>query len=77
MNLRISYDFGVLFRTFTGFKIIADIFHLFSRREAVLLQQHKYLSDDGEGNRMENTEYLVPEVYQSPMTIRLGFEIDF
>jgi len=77
LNLRISYNFGALFRTFTGFKIIADIFHLFSRRETVLLQQHKYLFDDGEGNRMENPEYLLPAVYQVPTTIRLGFEIDF
>ena len=76
-NIRLSYDFGPTLRTLTGFKLIVDLFHVLSMREAVMLNQHKYFSDDGEGNRTENTDYLLPEVYQAPMTIRLGIEIDF
>jgi Carboxypeptidase regulatory-like domain len=76
-NIRLSYDLVNLTKMFNRFRILIDVFHLFSRREAVLLGQHQYLSDDGEGNRYENPNYLEPTVYQSPMTIRLGFEVNF
>ncbi len=76
-NIRLSYDLGSLTKMFNRFRILVDVFHLFSQREAVLLDQRKYSDDDGEGNRVESPNYLVPIAYQSPMTIRLGFEIDF
>lgn len=76
-NIRLGYDFGSITRSFTRFRILVDVFHVFSRREAILLQQHKYNSDDGEGFLLENPEYLQPEIYQPPMTIRLGVEVNF
>lgn len=76
-NIRLSYDFGPTLRIFSGIKLIVDLFHVLSRREAVILQQHKYLSEDGEGNLVPSPNYLAVEVYQAPMTIRLGFEINF
>ncbi len=45
-NIRLSYDMGLLTQTFTRFKLLADIFHVFGPREAVLLQQRKYLFYD-------------------------------
>ena len=76
-NTRITYDLGSYTKMFSGFKILVDVFHLLSQREAVLLQQHKYNSDDGEGNLTVNQDYLTPEVYQDPVTIRLGLEVNF
>lgn len=76
-NIRLSYDLGTLTKVFNRFRILVDMFHVFSRREAVLLSQHKYSYDNGEGYRVENPHYLEPTVYQSPMTVRLGFEVDF
>ena len=62
---------------FEDLNLILDILHLFSRREAVLLQQHKLLFDDGQGNVLINPAYLDPELNQSPTTIKLGFEINY
>ena len=57
--------------------MVLDVFHLFSQRESVLLYQRRYLSDDGEGNKILDPNYLSPELYQNPTTVRLGFEINF
>lgn len=77
LNFRLSYDLGFLTQTFTRFRLLADIFHLFGAREAVLLQQGKYLYYDKDGNLIENPDFLLPEKYQQPMTIRLGVEVNF
>ncbi len=77
LNFRLSYDMGFLTQMFTRFKLLADVFHLFGPREAVLLQQGKYLFYDNNGNLVENPDFLLPEEYQPPMTIRLGVEVNF
>ncbi len=77
LNFRLSYDFGSYTKIFDRFNLILDILHLFSQREAVLLQQHKYLLDMGGGNLLANPTYLDPEVNQSPTTIKLGIEINY
>lgn len=77
LNFRINYNLGLFNHFFENFRIVLDILHLFSKREAVLLQQHKYLFDNGKGYKLENPTYLAPELNQSPTTIKLGFEINY
>lgn len=77
-NIRLIYDLRHLMKTSFRPKLIADVFHLFSQREAVILDQLHYLAADAQGNQIQaNPNYLVPSLYQPPMIIRLGFEIDF
>lgn len=76
LNFRLSYDLGSYSKIFDRFNLILDILHLFSQRDAVLLQQHKYVLDMGGGYLLDNPTYLDPEVNQSPTTIKLGIEVN-
>ena len=77
-GIRLTYDLGYLTKTSFRPKLIADVFHLFSRRQAVVLDQLHYLAADANGSQVgENSNYLVPALYQPPMILRLGFEVDF
>lgn len=76
LNFRLSYDLGSYSKIFDRFNLILDILHLFSQRDAVLLQQHKYVLDMGGGYLLDNPTYLNPEVNQSPTTIKLGIEVN-
>lgn len=77
LNFRLSYKLGSYANIFDQFNLILDILHLFSQREAVLLQQHKYVLDMGGGYLLSNPTYLDPAVNQSPTTIKLGIEINY
>ena len=77
-NIRLKYDLGMLTKSNFGAKLIVDIFHLFSPRKAVILDQQHFSGADPDGNQIgENPNYLNPLLYQLPMMLRVGFEIDF
>lgn len=58
--------------------MILDILHLGSPREAVLFDQHRFFNVDAEGNQINpNPNFGRALAHQPPMSLRLGFEIDF
>ena len=77
-NIRLTYDIGRIIGTSFRPKLIIDLFHVFSQREAVVFDQLRYLGMDSLGNQVGlNPNYLTPTLYQAPMILRIGFEIDF
>jgi hypothetical protein len=59
-------------------KLTVDVFHLFRRRESVNIDQVRYLARDENGNPASpNPNYGRTILYQPPMTVRLGMELDF
>ena len=78
LNMRLVYDLARLTRTSLRPKLILDVFHLFSQREVVNLDQLHYVGLDEAGNPGElNPNYLTPTRYQPPLTVRLGMEVSF
>jgi hypothetical protein len=58
--------------------MIQDFFHIASERKPVEIVQRHYFNVDQNGNPVDpNPNYGVPTRYQSPMSIRLGMEINF
>ena len=79
LNLRFTYNFSRILKSKFKQKLILDIFHIFSEREAVNFeQQHFFAVDPATGQQIsENSNYLEPLLFQPPMTIRLGLELGF
>lgn len=78
LNFRLTYDFNRLAGSTANAKLILDIFHPFSQRQPVNIEQKRYLAVDANGNQVgENPNYLKPLLYQPPMTVRLGLEVGF
>lgn len=78
LNLRAAYSVA----SFTGArvrpKIIIDVFHVFSQRKALLIDQFRYMGHDDNGNQIApNPTYGQVQLYQPPMGIRLGMEVNF
>ena len=78
-NLRFTYDLPRLIRTGEPkARLIADLYHLFSRRRPTVIDQTHYFGIDKDRNPIaENPAYLKPIYYQDPMSARLGIEVDF
>ncbi len=58
--------------------LILDIFHIGNPREVVDVDQVHYFSLDENGNQADpNPNYLDPILYQPPLAVRLGMELDF
>jgi hypothetical protein len=77
-NIRLAYDLGTVLKTKFHPRLFADIFHVFSRRSAVLQDQVRYFAVDENGAQTSpNDFYLTPIAYQPPMMARLGFELKF
>ncbi|NKB65895.1 MAG: TonB-dependent receptor plug domain-containing protein [Candidatus Latescibacteria bacterium] len=73
-NMRLTYEPEVAWSP----RLILDVFHLFSRRTVVNIDQLHYFNLDEEGNPVgENPNYLQPITFQDPMTVRLGAEFNF
>jgi hypothetical protein len=72
LNFRFMYSLGRAANTTVRPRLIADILHVGSEREAVDFDQLQSY-DGGE----PNPTYGMPTRYQSPMAVRLGFEVDF
>ncbi|MCG8608069.1 TonB-dependent receptor, partial [bacterium] len=79
LNLRFTYNLNKLLRSRFQQKLILDIFHLFSQRKPVHLEQHHFLAVNPQTGEqiLENPNYLEPLLYQPPMTVRLGLEVGF
>jgi len=79
MNLRLVYDLNRFLSTSGSQKLILDVFHLFSQRKPVRIeQQHFFSLDPATGEQIaENPNYLEPLLFQPPMTIRFGLEVGF
>jgi len=78
LNFRLTYDPKRWFTSSVRPKAILDIFHLFSQRKPVNIDQQHYFGQDENGNQIAlNPNYLRPLLYQPPMTVRLGLEVGF
>ena len=72
LNFRFVYCLGSVANTMVRPRLIADVLHVGSEREAVDFDQLRSL--DGS---TPNPTYGMPTRYQSPTAVRLGFEVDF
>jgi len=78
LNLRLTYDLTRLTHTRWQPKLIADIFHIGSRRRPVDVEQVHYFNQDQTGNQMNpNPIYSLATRYHPPVSMRLGIEVDF
>jgi hypothetical protein len=79
-NLRFAYELSRLSPNFGRAhpRLLVDIFHLFSQREVVDVDQVHYAILDDMGNQAGlNPNWRKPVAYQPPMTIRVGIESSF
>ncbi len=78
LNLRASYALNFFRDAKLRPKLIVDIFHLFSRRKALIVDQFRHLEFDQSGNQIApNPTYGQVYLYQPPMSVRLGMEVNF
>lgn len=78
LSLRLTYDLSYWWKTSVHPKILLDLLHIGSPREAVDYIQRRYLERDDDGNFInENPLYGQPITYQPPFAIRLGLTADF
>jgi len=55
-----------------------DIFHLASQRQVVKQDELHYLDTDANGNPIDpSPTYGMPQMFQPPMSVRLGMEVSF
>jgi hypothetical protein len=77
-NFRFVYDVGKLLSLPLQARFIGDVFHFASEKNPVVMDEVKYFSLDENGNQADpNPNYGKPKVYQSPMSVRLGMEVNF
>ncbi len=77
LNLRLVYHLGQHINLHSNTKIILDVLHIFSQRKAVFYDQvHYYNVDENNNPIVKNPTYLEPILYQQPMIIRLGLEVE-
>lgn len=78
LNLRFSYDLDQLSNSLGHPRLILDIFHLGSQRQPVAREEVHYHAVDDDGNPIaENPTYNSPVLFQPPMTVKFGIEVDF
>jgi hypothetical protein len=78
LNLRLTYDLARLTHTKWQPKLIADIFHIGSRRNPVNFEQVHYFNQDPDGSQINpNPIYGRATRYYPPMSMRLGIEVNF
>jgi hypothetical protein len=72
------YDAGKLLDLPFQARLIGDVFHFASAKKPVVFDEIKYFGLDQNGNQTDpNPNYGTPTVYQSPMSVRLGLEVNF
>ena len=77
-SLRVTYAFPPWRGTTVRPKVYLDLFHLGNRRTPVRLDDVHYLALDADRiPSVPNPTYGRPEVFQSPMSARLGVTVDF
>jgi len=78
LNLRLTYDLARLTQTKWQPKLIADVFHVGSRRKPVNFEQVHYFNQDPGGNQINpNPIYGLATRYHPPISMRLGIEVNF
>lgn len=69
--------FGLLGTTLRP-KLTLDLFHVFSQRKAVLLDEQHYFGVDADRNQTRlNPGYLQPILYQPPFNARIRLVVDY
>jgi hypothetical protein len=59
-------------------RLILDVFHLASQRQVVKQDELQYLNTDANGNPVDpSPTYGTPQLFQPPMSVRLGMEVNF
>ncbi len=78
LNFRFMYDLGHAFNSKVRPRLLIDLFHVGTTREAVNFDQVKNFNQDGSGNQIDpNPAFGLATKYQPPTAMRLGLEIDF
>jgi hypothetical protein len=78
LNVRLDYTFRRSANSRWHSRLIVDVFHLFSEREPVDVDQVHYFNADDSGNPINpNPTYGRPTRYFPPTTVRLGLELGF
>ena len=78
VSLRVTYALPTWRGTTVRPKVYLDLFHLGNRRTPVRLDDVHYLALDADRiPSVPNPTYGRPEVFQSPMSARLGVTVDF
>jgi hypothetical protein len=77
-NLRLTYALPSWSRRGVRPKLQLDLFHLGNARTVVRRDDVRYVGLDADGNQVDvNPVYNRPEVFQPPMSARLGISLDF
>jgi hypothetical protein len=77
-SIRLAYAFPPWRGTTARPKVYLDLFHLGNRRTPVRLDDVRYLALDADRvPSVPNPSYGRPELFQSPMSARLGVTVDF
>lgn len=78
LNMRLSYNLPITPDVLQNTRLIVDIFHIASKKEAVTFDQTRYLGVDENGNQIfPNPTYGQATRYFPPMSFRIGMEINF
>jgi hypothetical protein len=78
VNLRMAYRLPKSLIAGFRTRMILDLLHIGSQREAVAYDQTRYLGVDDDGNQaFPNPTYGLATKWQPPMAVRLGLEVDF
>jgi hypothetical protein len=77
-NLRFAYSPSFWNDTLLKPRLILDVFHLASQRQVVKQDELQYLNTDANGNPVDpSPTYGTPQLFQPPMSVRLGMEVNF
>ena len=77
-SVRVTYAFPAWRGTTVRPKVYLDLFHLGNRRTPVRRDDVHYLAlDEDRIPSVPNPTYGRPDVFQSPMSARLGVAVDF
>jgi len=78
LNLRFTYEFTHYWNAKVRPRLVMDVFHLGSQRDAVMIDQTRNFNQDADGNPIDfNPTYGLATRYQPPTSVRLGMEVDF
>jgi hypothetical protein len=78
LNLRFAYSPSFLNDAGLRPRLILDILHLGSQRQVVSQDELHYLDVDANGNPLDpSATYGLPQMFQPPMSVRLGMEVNF
>lgn len=78
LNLRFAYSASFFNDARLRPRLILDVVHLGSQRQVVAQEELHYLDTDNNGNPIyPNATYGLPTIFQPPMSVRLGLEVNF